>query len=126
MVLSDRTDGVYLLPATTQFETYGSVTASNRSLQWREKRSLSLHLTHLITLLSTNLPKSLVLLIVCSVKLKLTNDEPYVEDVTSEFNSGMWTIGYTGQSPERLKAHMANQHVFDRTTLQAVRWRVRR
>jgi len=28
---------VYLLPATTQFETSGSVTASNRSLQWREK-----------------------------------------------------------------------------------------
>ena len=36
-VLSDRKDGVYLLPACTQFETYGSVTASNRSLQWREK-----------------------------------------------------------------------------------------
>jgi hypothetical protein len=31
----------------------------------------------------------------------------------------MWTIGYTGQSPERLKLHMANQHTFDRTTLQA-------
>src|SRR5258708_40291960 len=28
---------VYLLPATTQFETEGSVTASNRSLQWRER-----------------------------------------------------------------------------------------
>ena len=28
---------VYLLPAATQFETAGSVTASNRSLQWREK-----------------------------------------------------------------------------------------
>src|SRR5260221_14521060 len=28
--------GVYLLPAATQFETEGSVTASNRSLQWRE------------------------------------------------------------------------------------------
>jgi formate dehydrogenase major subunit len=36
-VMHDRKDGVYLLPATTQFETYGSVTASNRSLQWREK-----------------------------------------------------------------------------------------
>jgi anaerobic selenocysteine-containing dehydrogenase len=36
-VLHDRTDGVYLLPASTQFETYGSVTASNRSIQWREK-----------------------------------------------------------------------------------------
>ena len=32
----------------------------------------------------------------------------------------MWTIGYTGQSPERLKMHMANQATFDRTTLQAV------
>ena len=32
----------------------------------------------------------------------------------------MWTIGYTGQSPERIKAHIANQHLFDRTTLQAV------
>ena len=36
-VMQDRTDGVYLLPACTQFETRGSVTASNRSLQWREK-----------------------------------------------------------------------------------------
>src|SRR3546814_7697583 len=36
-VLHDRKDGVYLLPAATQLETYGSATASNRSLQWREK-----------------------------------------------------------------------------------------
>src|SRR5438874_2882904 len=32
-----RKDGVYLLPAATQLETSGSVTASNRSLQWRER-----------------------------------------------------------------------------------------
>jgi formate dehydrogenase major subunit len=49
-------------------------------------------------------------------------DEPNIEDITREFNRGMWTIGYTGQSPERLKLHMANQHTFDRTTLQA-KWR---
>ena len=36
-VMPDRKDGIYLLPAATQFETYGSVTASNRSLQWRDK-----------------------------------------------------------------------------------------
>ena len=36
-VMHNRKDGVYLLPAATQFETYGSVTASNRSLQWRDK-----------------------------------------------------------------------------------------
>jgi formate dehydrogenase major subunit len=28
---------VYLLPAATQFETAGTCTASNRSIQWREK-----------------------------------------------------------------------------------------
>jgi len=36
-ILPDRQDGMYLLPACTQFETSGSVTASNRSLQWRHK-----------------------------------------------------------------------------------------
>ena len=54
-------------------------------------------------------------------QIKVTNDEPYVEDVTREFNSGMWTIGYTGQSPERIKAHMANQHVFDSFFLRRLR-----
>ncbi|MEL6375546.1 MAG: hypothetical protein AAFR04_16465, partial [Pseudomonadota bacterium] len=47
------------------------------------------------------------------------HDEPVIEDVTHEFNKGMWTIGYTGQSPERIKAHMKYQHTFDKTTLQA-------
>ena len=50
---------------------------------------------------------------------KLTVKEPDIEDTLREINRGMWTIGYTGQSPERLKMHMANQHTFDRTTLQA-------
>ncbi|MBC7622643.1 MAG: molybdopterin-dependent oxidoreductase, partial [Aeromicrobium sp.] len=35
--MPDRQDGVYLLPAATQFECAGSCTASNRSIQWREK-----------------------------------------------------------------------------------------
>ena len=36
-----------------------------------------------------------------------------------EINRGMWTIGYTGQSPERLKLHMKNQATFDVKTLRA-------
>ena len=52
--------------------------------------------------------------------IAVENGEPLIEDLTREFNRGMWTIGYTAQSPERLKAHMANQHTFDRTTLRAV------
>jgi formate dehydrogenase major subunit len=119
-VLSDKTDDVYLLPSTTQFETYGSVTASNRSIQWREK---------VIEPSFDSLPDHTIIYKFAKKfgfadrmfrKIKVTNDEPLIEDVTREFNSGMWTIGYTGQSPERLKAHMKNQHVFDRTTLKAV------
>jgi len=46
-------------------------------------------------------------------------DEPVPEDILREINSCVWTIGYTGQSPERLKAHMRNMHVFDVKTLKA-------
>jgi formate dehydrogenase major subunit len=119
-VLSDRTDDVYLLPATTQFETSGSVTASNRSLQWREKiiePSFDSLPDHTIIY---KFAKKLGFADRMFRNIKVNGEEPLVEDVTREFNSGMWTIGYTGQSPERIKAHMANQHVFDRTTLQAV------
>ncbi|MBK8318346.1 MAG: hypothetical protein IPL05_06915 [Betaproteobacteria bacterium] len=46
-------------------------------------------------------------------------DEPNVEDILREINKGCWTIGYTGQSPERLKLHMKNMHTFDVKTLRA-------
>ncbi len=119
-VLHDRKDGVYLLPAATQFETYGSVTASNRSLQWREKviepvfDSKTDH--EILYLLASKLGFADEMF----KNIKVENNEPLIEDVTREFNKGMWTIGYTGQSPERLKLHMANQHTFDKTTLQAI------
>jgi formate dehydrogenase major subunit len=51
--------------------------------------------------------------------IQVSGDEPRIEDITREFNRGMWTIGYTGQSPERLKSHQQNWHTFDFTTLQA-------
>ncbi len=108
-VMSEKKDNVYLLPASTQFETYGSVTASNRSLQWREK---------VVEPLFESLPDHTIIAKFAK-KFGFDKDEPLIEDITREFNKGMWTIGYTGQSPERIKMHMANQHTFDKTTLQA-------
>ncbi len=120
-VLHDRTDGVYLLPAATQFETYGSVTASNRSLQWREK---------VVEPLFESMPDQTIIGMFADKFgfadrlfrniARAEDGEPSVEDTLREINRGMWTIGYTGQSPERLKLHMANQHTFDKTTLQAI------
>jgi len=118
-VMHDRKDGCYLLPASTQFETYGSVTASNRSLQWREK---------VVDPLFESLPDHTIMYKFAKKfgfdqemfkHIEVNDDEPVVEDITREFNRGMWTIGYTGQSPERLKAHMEHQHHFDKTTLRA-------
>ncbi|SMX44319.1 formate dehydrogenase subunit alpha [Actibacterium lipolyticum] len=120
-VLHDRTDGVYLLPACTQFETRGSVTASNRSLQWRDK---------VVDPLFESLPDHVIMAKFANKfgwadrffrNIEMEDDEtPNIESVTEEFNRGMWTVGYTGQSPDRIKKHMANQHTFDKTTLQAI------
>ena len=104
-VMQDHTDGVYLLPATTQFETYGSVTASNRSLQWRDK---------VIEPLFESLPDHTIMYKFAKKlgfdqelfkNIEVNGEEPLIEDITREFNKGMWTIGYTGQSSERLKQH---------------------
>jgi formate dehydrogenase major subunit len=124
--MPDRKEGVYLLPAATQLETSGSVTASNRSIQWREK---------VIEPLFESKPDHTIMYafakklgfgpeFVKNIKLvkdKTGWDEPLVEDMTKEINAGNWTIGYTGQSPERLKAHMRLQAHFDPKTLRCTK-----
>ncbi|HKL65753.1 MAG TPA: formate dehydrogenase subunit alpha, partial [Roseovarius sp.] len=121
-VMHDRTDGVYLLPACTQFETYGSVTASNRSLQWRE--------TVVDPLFESKSDQEIIGLFAKkfgfhdrffrNIAIEEDGVTPNIEDTLREINRGTWTIGYTGQSPERLRMHMENQHTFDRTTLRAM------
>ncbi len=118
-VMHDRTDGVYLLPATTQFETYGSVTASNRSLQWRDKVIEPLFESLPDHTIMYRLAKKLGIAEQLFKNIKVNNDEPLIEDITREFNNGMWTIGYTGQSPERMKKQQQNWGTFDYTSLLA-------
>jgi len=114
---------VYLLPAATQFETSGSCTASNRSLQWREKvieplwESRSDHMLMYQFAEKLGFGKELVK----NYKMQKVKgmDEPMPEDILREINKSNWTIGYTGQSPERLKAHMKLMAHFDVKTLKA-------
>ncbi len=114
-----RTDNVYILPATTQYETQGSCTASNRSVQWREKvmdplfESKSDHVIMYLLAKKFGFEKEL------TKNIKVTGDEPNSEDILREINRGVWTIGYSGISPERLKLHMKHQQTFDPTTLLA-------
>ncbi|MDT8878217.1 formate dehydrogenase subunit alpha [Halomonas saccharevitans] len=118
-VMHGRQDGVYLLPAATQFETTGSVTATNRSIQWRDQVIEPLFESkpdhEIMYLLSQKLGFSDELF----KNIKVEGTEPLIEDITREFNAGMWTVGYTGQSPERLKAHQQNWHTFSFRDLKA-------
>ncbi len=126
--MPDRKDGVYLLPASTQFETSGSATASNRSLQWREKvieplfESRPDHAIMYQFAKKFGFADQLVGKRDGKQNVKVVNtpqgEEPVVEDILREINRGAWTIGYTGQSPERLKAHMRNMAAFDVKTLR--------
>jgi formate dehydrogenase major subunit len=114
---------VYLLPAATQFETSGSVTASNRSLQWREKVIEPLFESRTDHMIMYQLAEKLGFGKQLVAKLKLVPGkggmmEPSPESMLEEINRGTWTIGYTGQSPDRLKAHMRNMHLFDVKTLK--------
>ena len=97
-VLQERTDGVYLLPASTQFETYGSVTASNRSLQWREK---------IVEPLFESLPDHTIVARFAEHfgfadrlfrNIEVVDGEPLIEDLTREFNRGMWDDSATPAS----------------------------
>ncbi|MDE2368179.1 MAG: formate dehydrogenase subunit alpha [Burkholderiales bacterium] len=115
---------VYLLPACTQFETTGSVTASNRSLQWREQVIEPLWESRGDQMIMVQLADKLGFgkELVKNYKMvpgKGGLPEPETESILREINGCVWTVGYTGQSPERLKAHMRNMHVFDVRTLRA-------
>jgi formate dehydrogenase major subunit len=124
-----RKDGAYLLPIATQFETEGSATCSNRSLQWREKvidplfESRTDHMVMYQLAVKLGFGDQFVgkkdgKQTIALVKGK-GGEEPSMPDTLREINRGAWTIGYTGQSPERLQAHMRNMHVFDVKTLRA-------
>jgi formate dehydrogenase major subunit len=122
---------VYLLPASTQFETVGSCTASNRSLQWREKvmeplfesrpdQAIMLKFAEKWGFADQLLGKRNGKQNIGTIKGAGGWDEPVIEDIlANEINKGTWTIGYTGQSPERLKLHMKHMNTFDIRTLRA-------
>ncbi len=116
-VLGDRREGVYLLPAGSTMEMAGSVTNSQRALQWREKVIEPIFDAKSDYEITYRFARKFGFADEMFKAIAVENDEPVAEDLTREFNRGMWTIGYTGQSPERMKAHMANQHRFDTRTL---------
>jgi formate dehydrogenase major subunit len=122
--LGGRKDNTYLLPISTQLECAGSRTASNRSIQWGEKIVEPIFESANDYWVMYELAKKLgfadrMFKNIRMVKGKF-GDEPEPESILREINRGGWSTGYCGQSPERLKAHMANQDKFDIVTLKSL------
>ena len=118
-VLGERKNNTYLLPVCTQFETSGSRTASNRSLQWGEQIVKPIFESKDDYEVMYLLAKKLGFAEQMFKNIKVENNRPSPEDLLREINRGGWSTGYCGQSPERLKAHMRNQDKFDLVTLRA-------
>ena len=118
-VLSERKNGTYLLPACTSFEMNGSRTASNRSLQWGEQIVKPIFECKNDYDVMYMLARKLGFADQMFKHIKVENGAVSAEDILREINRGGWSTGYCGQSPERLKLHMANQKDFDLTTLRA-------
>jgi formate dehydrogenase major subunit len=119
-VMHRRKNGVYLLPAATQFETEGSVSNSGRSQQWREQVIEPLFESKTDLEIMYRLSQKLGFAEQYTKRIaKDSKDLLVIEDITREINRGMWTIGMSGQSPERLKMHTQNWGTFSNKTLQA-------
>ncbi len=113
-VLGEK-DNVFLLPAASQYETSGSVTSTSRQLQWRNKVVDPVHNCRDDYTIMAGLVERLGF-----ADEFYKNIKEIPEDVTRELNKGALTIGYNGQTPERLKKHSENWHSFDIDTLEAI------
>ena len=118
-VLSERKNGTYLLPIATSYETNGSRTASNRAIQWGEQIVKPIFESKDDNEVMYLLAKKLGFADRMFKNIKVENNLPSPEDILREINRGGWSTGYCGQSPERLKLHMANQKDFDMRTQKA-------
>jgi len=115
----ERKNGTYLLPIATSYETNGSRTASNRALQWGEQIVKPIFESKDDNEVMYLLAKKLGFADLMFKNIKVENNLPSPEDLLREINRGGWSTGYCGQSPERLKSHMANQKDFDMLTQKA-------
>jgi formate dehydrogenase major subunit len=118
-IMGNRKENTYLLPAATSYEIAGSRTASNRSLQWGEQIVKPIFEAKDDNEIMYRLAVKLGFADKMFKNIKVENNVPVAEDILREINRGGWSTGYCGQSPERLKLHMANQKDFDLVTLRA-------
>ena len=115
-ILTDKQDDVFILPSATQFETSGSVTATNRSVQWRTKVVEPMYESKTDHEVMFELAKRLGFYEQFTAGMKIKDnkkDFTWPDDATNEIARIIKTIGLTGWTAERIKKHTENWHMFD-------------
>lgn len=115
-ILTDKQDDVFILPAATQFETSGTVTATNRSVQWRSKVVEPMYESKTDHDIMFELAKRLGFYDEYTAGMKIKEnkkDFTWPEDATDEIARIIKTIGLTGWTAARIKRQTENWHMFD-------------
>ena len=115
-IITDKQNDVYILPAATQFETAGSVTATNRSAQWRTEVIKPMYESKTDQDIMFELAKKLGFFEQLTAGMGKGKDFTWPEDATNEIARTIKTIGLTGWTADRLKKHQENWHMFDEVT----------
>ena len=118
-VQAGRKEDMYLLPVASQFECKGSRVASNRAMQWGEQIVKPIFESKDDLEVMYRIAKKCGFADQMFKNIKVENNLPVAEDILREMNRGSWSTGYCGQSPERIKSHMAHQADFDMLTQRA-------
>ena len=119
-VMTDRDDGVILLPAASQYEHWGTLTNSHRSVQWRNPVRPPSHNTKTDMEIIQEFADALGdgAHFDWGTGPELYNGKTTYEDCLREINLGVRTIGYQ-QSPERLQQHYEYDYAFSTETTRA-------
>ena len=117
-VVTNKKDGVYLLPAATQYETSGTVVATNRSGQWRSQVCKPLYESMPDHEVLFELAKRIGFYDELTRTIRDADGKiEWPEAATREIANIVKSIGLTGWTPERLKRHQENWDKFDEKTL---------
>ena len=117
-VITNKKDGIYLLPAATQYETSGTVVATNRSGQWRSQVCKPLYESMPDHEVLFELAKRIGFYDELTRTIRDADGKiEWPEAATREIANIVKSIGLTGWTPERLKRHQENWDKFDEKTL---------
>ena len=129
-ILSDRKDGIYILPVATQFESEGTLAATNRSCQWRTKVVKPIYESKEDQEVMFEFAKKFGFYdeYVKGMKMRAENgtvvqykeDFVWPDDAVREIARTVKSIGLSGWTPERLRKHQANWHLFSPKDLKGI------